>query len=163
MYAVIATGGKQYRVQKDDVIDIERVNGDVGGKVTFDEVLLVGEGAKIELGSPLLKSAKVSAEIVDQYRGKKLTVFKMKRRKGYRRKHGHRQELTKVKISTISGGSKAKKEEAPKKAEPKAEKKAPKKAVTKKTEAKVAPKKTEAKKAPKKAPKKTAAKKETKK
>ena len=119
MYAVIATGGKQYRVQKDDVIDIERVNGDVGAKLTFDEVLLVGEGAKIECGTPLIKSAKVSAEIVDQFRGKKLTVFKMKRREGYRRKHGHRQELTKVKISTISAGSKATKEEAPKKEAPK--------------------------------------------
>ena len=143
MYAVIATGGKQYRVQQDDVIDIERVNGDVGAKLTFDEVLLVGEGAKIECGTPLIKSAKVSAEIVDQYRGKKLTVFKMKRRKGYRRKQGHRQELTKVKISTISAGSKVIKEEVPKKAE--APKKETKKAAPKKTEAKAAPKKTAAK------------------
>ena len=108
MYAVIATGGKQYRVKKDDVIDIERINGDVGSKLTFDKVLMVGEGAKIECGTPLLKSAKVNAEIIDQFRGTKLTVFKMKRRKGYRRKHGHRQELTKVKIATISTGSKAK-------------------------------------------------------
>jgi large subunit ribosomal protein L21 len=110
MYAVIATGGKQYRVQKDDVIDIERLEGEVGAKVTFDEVLLVGEGTGIECGTPLLKSAKVTAEIVDQFRGKKLTVFKMKRRKGYRKKHGHRQELTKVKITDISAGSKAKAE-----------------------------------------------------
>jgi len=127
MYAVIATGGKQYRVQKDDVIDIERVEGEVGSKLTFDEVLLVGEGAKIECGTPLLKSAKVKAEIVDQFRGKKLTVFKMKRRKGYRKKHGHRQELTKIKIGTISAGSKAKKE-TPAKEEPKAEKKSTAKA-----------------------------------
>lgn len=140
MYAVIATGGKQYRVMKDDVIDIERVNGDVGAKVTFDEVLLVGEGEKIECGTPLIKSAKVSAEIVDQFRGKKLTVFKMKRRKGYRKKHGHRQELTKVKISTISAGSKAQKEEAPEKAA--AVKKETKEAVPAKTKAKAAPKKT---------------------
>lgn len=145
MYAVIATGGKQYRVQKDDVIDIERVNGDIGAKVTFDEVLLVGEGAKIECGTPLIKSAKVKAEIVDQFRGKKLTVFKMKRRKGYRRKHGHRQELTKVKISDISAGSKAKKEETPKKEEPKKAK-----AETAKKE----PKKTAAEKTPKKDTKK---------
>jgi large subunit ribosomal protein L21 len=121
MYAVIATGGKQYRVQKDDVIDIERLEGEVGAKVTFDEVLLVGEGTGIECGTPLLKSAKVTAEIVDQFRGKKLTVFKMKRRKGYRKKHGHRQELTKVKITDISAGSKAKKA-APAKEEAKAEK-----------------------------------------
>ncbi len=116
MYAVIATGGKQYRVETGDVIDIERIVGEVGTKITFDEVLLVGEGADIQCGTPLLKSATVSAEIVEQFRGKKLTVFKMKRRKGYRKKHGHRQELTKVTIGTISGASKAKKA-APVKAE----------------------------------------------
>lgn len=140
MYAVIATGGKQYRVQEDDVIDIERVNGDVGAKLTFDEVLLVGEGATVECGTPILKSAKVNAEIVDQFRGKKLTVFKMKRRKGYRKKHGHRQELTKVKISAISAGSKAKKEE-PKKTEAAAAKKETKESAPKKTEAKATAKK----------------------
>ncbi len=149
MYAVIATGGKQYRVQKDDVIDIERINGDVGSKLTFDEVLLVGEGAKIECGTPLLKSAEVNAEIVDQFRGKKLTVFKMKRRKGYRKKHGHRQELTKIKIDGISAGAKAKKETAPKEEPKKAEAKAPKKETVKKA----APKTKKAA-APKKAVKK---------
>jgi large subunit ribosomal protein L21 len=102
MYAVIATGGKQYKIAKDEILDIERIEGEVGTKLTFDQVLLVGEGEKIECGTPLLKSAKVDAEIVDQFRGKKLTVFKMKRRKGYRRKQGHRQELTKIKISSIS-------------------------------------------------------------
>ena len=103
MYAVIATGGKQYRVEKDDVIDIERINGEVGTELTFDEVLLVGEGADIKCGTPVLEAAAVKAEIVDQFRGKKLTVFKMKRRKGYRKKHGHRQELTKIKITDIAG------------------------------------------------------------
>lgn len=116
MYAVIATGGKQYRIAKDDIIDIERVEGEVGKKVTFDEILVLGEGDKVECGTPLIKSAKVDAEIVEQFRGKKLTVFKMKRRKGFRKKHGHRQELTKVKITSISGAGKA----APK-AEAKAE------------------------------------------
>ena len=102
MYAVIATGGKQYKIAKDDVLDIERIEGEVGTKLTFDQVLMVAEGEKIECGTPLLKSATVDAEIVDQFRGKKITVFKMKRRKGYRRKQGHRQELTKIKISSIS-------------------------------------------------------------
>jgi len=122
MYAVIATGGKQYRVVKDDIIDIERLEGDVGKKISFDEVLVVGEGEKIECGTPLLKSAKVDAEIVEQFRGKKLVVFKMKRRKGWRRKQGHRQELTKVKITKIAGVKAEKKAAAPK-AEKKAEKK----------------------------------------
>jgi len=103
MYAVINTGGKQYRVQESDVIDIERVAGEVGGKVSFGEVLMLGEGAKIQVGTPHVKGAKVEAEIVDHFRGKKLVVFKMKRRKGYRKKHGHRQELTKVKINSIKG------------------------------------------------------------
>jgi large subunit ribosomal protein L21 len=102
MYAVIATGGKQYKVQQDDIIDIERISGDVGGKITFSEILMLGEGEKLEIGSPMLDGKSVEAEIVDQYRGPKLTVFKMKKRKGYRRKKGHRQELTKVKIAAIN-------------------------------------------------------------
>lgn len=102
MYAVIATGGKQYKVQQDDVIDIERLEGEVGSKVTFDEILAVGEDGKIELGSPKMDGASVEAEIIDQFRGKKLTVFKFKRRKGYQRKQGHRQELTKVRIAAIN-------------------------------------------------------------
>ena len=128
MYAVIATGGKQYRVQQDDIIDIERIEGEAGEKITFDEVLVIGEGDKIECGTPLIKSAKVDGEIIEQFRGKKLTVFKMKRRKGYRKKHGHRQELTKVKINKISatGGAKAaKKTEDTEQKAAEAEKKAP--------------------------------------
>ena len=151
MYAVIATGGKQYRVNKDDVIDIERIEGDAGKKISFDEVLVVGEGDKIECGTPLLKSAKVDAEIVEQFRGKKLVVFKMKRRKGWRRKQGHRQELTKVKITKIGGAAKA---------APKAEKKAEKPAEEKATKAPAKETKAKAEKAP---AKKTAAKKTEKK
>ncbi len=101
MHAIIATGGKQYRVQEADVIDIERIPGEVGEKVTFKEVLAVGNGAEISVGSPTVEKAEVEAEIMDQFRGEKLIVFKMKRRKGYRKKKGHRQELTKVKISAI--------------------------------------------------------------
>ena len=102
MYAVIATGGKQYRIKEEDILDIERIEGEIGTTLTFDKVLMVGEGEEIKCGTPLLESVKVDAEIVDQFRGKKLTVFKMKRRKGYRRKQGHRQELTKIKINSIS-------------------------------------------------------------
>lgn len=101
MYAVIATGGKQYRVNEQAEIEIERITGDVGGEIVFDEVLAVGDGAEIECGTPLLASATVKGEIVEHFRGKKLTAFKMNRRKGYRKKQGHRQELTKVKISAI--------------------------------------------------------------
>ena len=103
MYAVLATGGKQYKVKEDDLIDIERIVGDVGSEITFSEIIAVGEeGGELKAGTPTVEGANVTAEIVDQYRGKKLIVFKMKKRKGYRRKKGHRQELTRVKISAIS-------------------------------------------------------------
>lgn len=102
MYAIMATGGKQYTVRQDDILDIEKLDGEVGAKVVFDEVLAVGEGDDLKLGSPKVEDATVEAEIIDQFRGKKLIAFKMKRRKGYRRKKGHRQSLTKVKISAIN-------------------------------------------------------------
>ncbi|MCK5844689.1 MAG: 50S ribosomal protein L21 [Victivallales bacterium] len=101
MNAVIATGGKQYRVDEQTEIDVERLPGEVGSEVVFNEVLTVGVGADIECGAPFLASATVKGEIIEHFRGKKLTAFKMKRRKGYRKKHGHRQELTKIKISII--------------------------------------------------------------
>jgi large subunit ribosomal protein L21 len=106
MYAVIATGGKQYRVQEGDTIKIERLNGDQGkaregGDVEFDQVLLVGEGENVKIGSPTVAGAKVSGEIVDVGRGEKLTIYKYRRRKGYRRKTGHRQPFTAVKITGI--------------------------------------------------------------
>jgi large subunit ribosomal protein L21 len=105
MYAIMATGGKQYKVKVDDVIEIERVGGEAGDKITFDEVLAIGEeGGELNVGTPKLENAAVEAEVVDQFRGKKLIAFKMKRRKGYRRKIGHRQELTSVKISAINAG-----------------------------------------------------------
>ena len=102
MYAVISAGGKQYKVSEKDVIDIERVDGDSGSAITFPDVLAVGEGAKIDIGTPLLDSAKVEATIVEHFRGKKLVAFKMKKRKSYRRKVGHRQELTRVRIEKIA-------------------------------------------------------------
>ena len=105
MYAIMATGGKQYKVKVDDVIEIERLEGGAGDKITFDEVLAVGEeGGELKVGTPKLENAAVEAEVVDQLRGPKLIAFKMKRRKGYRRKKGHRQELTSVKISAINAG-----------------------------------------------------------
>ena len=101
MYAVIVTGGKQYRVKPEEVIDIESLKGEIGDKVEFSKVLAIGEGKEIKVGAPVVEGAKVVAEIINQFRGKKVVAFKMKRRKGYRRKVGHRQNLTKVKISVI--------------------------------------------------------------
>ena len=104
MYAVIATGGKQMKVQEQEILEIERLSGNVGDKVSFTEVLAVGEGASLTLGQPSVPAAKVEAEIIEHLRGPKLVAFKMKRRKGYRRKKGHRQELTKVKVLAITQG-----------------------------------------------------------
>ena len=100
--AVIRTGGKQYRVTEGDTIKVEKLEGDPGAKIQFDEVLLVG-GDKPKVGKPTVSGAKVSGEIVAQTRGDKLIVFKFKRRKKYRRKAGHRQALTQVKITGIQG------------------------------------------------------------
>ncbi|MBO5681947.1 MAG: 50S ribosomal protein L21 [Lentisphaeria bacterium] len=102
MYAVIATGGKQFKVQERDVVAVERLAGEIGTKVTFSQVLAMGEGAEIKVGTPVIEGAKVEAEIIDQFRGPKLIAFKMKRRKGYRKRKGHRQELTKVRILSIA-------------------------------------------------------------
>ncbi len=102
MYAVIATGGKQFKVQEKDVIAVEKLAGEIGSKVTFAEVLAMGEGADVKVGTPMIEGAKVEAEIIDQFRGPKLIAFKMKRRKGYRKRKGHRQSLTKVRILSIA-------------------------------------------------------------
>ena len=104
MFAVIKTGGKQYKVAKDDVITVERLAGEAGGKLDLTEVLMLSDGGKVEVGSPMLAGAKVSAEVVEQARGDKIIVFKKKRRKNYRRKKGHRQDLTVLKITAISRG-----------------------------------------------------------
>ncbi|MEZ4365100.1 MAG: 50S ribosomal protein L21 [Kofleriaceae bacterium] len=104
MYAVIQTGGKQYRVEPGQTIVVEKLDGDTGAKVSFDEVLLVssGDGADVKIGKPTLAGAKVAGEIVEQGRGDKLVVFKFRRRKNYVRKNGHRQYYTAVKIDQIS-------------------------------------------------------------
>ena len=101
MYAVIRTGGKQYRVSQGDTLRIEKLPGDVGSSITFGEVLMLG-GEKLSIGKPLVKGAKVSAEIVAQDRAKKIIVFKMRRRKNYRRKTGERHIFTRVRVGKIS-------------------------------------------------------------
>ena len=101
MYAIIKTGGKQYRVQKGDVIDIERLDVGENDVVTFDNVLAISDNGDLEMGTPSVKGALVTGNLVADIRGKKVTVFKMKRRKGYRKKQGHRQEISKVKIDEI--------------------------------------------------------------
>jgi large subunit ribosomal protein L21 len=101
MYAVVATGGKQYKVQEGDVLRIEKLAGQVGDEVAFDQVLLVGEGDNVRVGRPLIEGASVKASIVEQDKSKKILVFKFKRRKRYRRKQGHRQPFTAIKINTI--------------------------------------------------------------
>ncbi|HUS97967.1 MAG TPA: 50S ribosomal protein L21 [Hyphomicrobiaceae bacterium] len=103
MYAVIKTGGKQYRVAADDILNIERLEGEAGAKIEFGEVLLVGAGDSVKIGAPKVDGAKVVAEIVEQTRGPKLIAFKKRRRKNSRRKRGHRQDLTKVRITEIVG------------------------------------------------------------
>ena len=183
MYAVVNSGGKQYKVQQGEVLRVEKIAGDVGSPVTFDRVLLFSDGENVSIGQPVLDSVLVEGHIVEQGKAKKIIVFKYKRRKRFRRKRGHRQEFTAVRIDSIKAkGAKAPKDEpkadakaevkepaakkaAPKKAAPKkaapekavAKEAAPKKEAAKKTEAKkAAPKKEAAKKA---APKKEAAKK----
>ncbi len=103
MFAVIKTGGKQYKVAKDDVIEVEKIDLEAGKAVEFGEVLMLSDGGKVEVGAPFLAGAKVSAEVVKQTRGDKIIVFKKKRRKNYRRKKGHRQDLTVLKITAIAG------------------------------------------------------------
>lgn len=98
MYAVIKTGGKQYKVAKDDVIAVEKLSGEAGESITFDHVLMVGE----KVGAPVVDGASVTAQVVEQFRSDKVIVFKKKRRQNYRRKHGHRQHQTLVKITAIS-------------------------------------------------------------
>lgn len=100
MYAVIQTGGKQYKVEKGSTLRVEKLIGDVGDTVTFDKVLLVG-GESVKLGQPLVAGAKVEAKITAQARDKKIIVFKFRRRKNYRRKNGHRQPYTALEITGI--------------------------------------------------------------
>ena len=168
MYAVVKTGGKQYRVTKDDTILVEKLDADEGQIVTLSDVMLLGDGDKVTVGNPVVADASVEAQVVGQTRGPKIIIFRRKRRKNHRRTQGHRQDLTLLKITDINTSGKkaatpakkaaakaeaksaAKKEAAPaKKAAAKADAKpAVKKAAAKKTTAKkaAAPKKAKVKK-----------------
>ena len=172
MYALVRTGGKQYRVAKDDTILVERIAADEGAEVILDDVVMLGDGDKVTIGTPRVEGAAVSATVVSQTRGPKIIIFRRKRRKNHRRTQGHRQDLTLLKINAIAEDGKslkpkaapAKKAAAKEEAAPKAaaKKAAAKKAAAKKAAAKKAAPKAEAKTAPKKAAaKKTAAKKAT--
>ena len=166
MYAVFRSGGKQYRATKGDVLRLEKIEAEEGATIKFDEVLLVGEGSDIKVGSPLLAGSTVSAKVVRQGKSRKVPVVKFKRRQNYLRQGSHRQFFTEVEITSISGSSAKKaapaKDEAeakPAAKKPAAKKPAAKKAATKKAATKKpAAKKKAAKKpaAKKKAAKKTA-------
>ncbi len=101
MYAVVATGGKQYKVEAGEVLRVEKLQGDVGAQVAFDQVLLLADGEEVRVGQPTVAGATVKGHIVEQGKSKKIIVFKYKRRKRYRRKQGHRQLFTAIKIDTI--------------------------------------------------------------
>lgn len=101
MYAVVATSGRQYRVNSGDRIEVNRLTGEVGSTVVLDDVIMVGQGADVTVGTPKVAAARVEAQIVAHKRGPKIIIFKHKRRKGYRRKQGHRQDLTALRIIGI--------------------------------------------------------------
>jgi large subunit ribosomal protein L21 len=147
MFAVIRTGGKQYRVAPNDIIEVEKIAGQPGDIVELVEVLLLGGDGGPKTGSPTISGALVAAEVIEQRRGDKIVVFKRKRRSTYRRKRGHRQELTALRITEILTDGKKPSKAAPRPEARKAEKAAAPKA---KTETKPAAKKAEAKPAAKK-------------
>ena len=103
MYAIIETGGKQYRVEKDDILDVELLSPNQDGTIEFKSVLFLGNGDSIELGAPYLSHCTVKAELIEEVRGPKVVAFKYKKRKRYRRKVGHRQNYSRVKIVEITG------------------------------------------------------------
>ena len=103
MYAVIATGGKQYRVAEGDVIKVEKLNAEAGSAVDFDKILLVGEGDSVKIGAPYVDGGKVTATVKSHGRGKKIEIVKFRRRKHHRKQMGHRQDFTEVQITGISG------------------------------------------------------------
>ena len=101
MYAIVATGGKQYKVRQGEVLRVEKIPGEIGSPVSFDRVLMYSDGETVDVGQPVLEKVAVKGHIVEQGKDKKVIVFKYKRRKRYRRKQGHRQEYTSVKIDSI--------------------------------------------------------------
>ena len=162
MYALVRTGGKQYRVAKDDTILVERIAADEGAEVILDDVVMLGDGDKVTIGTPRVEGAAVSATVVSQTRGPKIIIFRRKRRKNHRRTQGHRQDLTLLKINAIAEDGKSLKPKAAPAKKAAAKEEAAPKAAAKKAAAKKAAPKAEAKAAPKKAAaKKTAVKKAT--
>lgn len=153
MYAIIKTGGKQYRVTEGQTLQVERLPQEAGKTVQFKEVLLVADGDDRHIGAPFVANAKVTAEVVEQTRGPKIDIIKLKRRKHHIKHMGHRQDYTAIKISEILIGEK-KVAAAPKKVAKKKPAKKAAKAAAKKTAKKAAPKKSPAKKATKKVAKK---------
>ena len=153
MYALVKTGGKQYRVSKDDTILVERLSAEEGEQIILSDVVMLGDGNTFTIGTPRVEGAGVSATVMRQTRGPKIIIFRRKRRKNHRRTQGHRQDLTLLKINEISKDAKSLKIAKP------ADKKAPKRAAAAKTAAKKAAPKTAAKKAAPKTAAKTAAKK----
>ncbi|WP_417688296.1 50S ribosomal protein L21 [Roseibium sp.] len=122
MFAVIKTGGKQYTVAADDLLKVEKLEAEAGSTVTFDEVLMIGNGTDTTVGAPLVEGATVVAEVVEQARDRKIIIFKKRRRQNSRRRNGHRQAFTLIKVTDIlTGGAKPAKKAAAKKTEAKAE------------------------------------------
>jgi large subunit ribosomal protein L21 len=101
MYAIIETGGKQYKVTKGEILNVDKLNQDIGAMVELDKVLLISDSDKVTVGNPVIKNAKVILEVVKTAKGKKVVVFKYKRKKGYRKTKGHRQQYTTVKVTDI--------------------------------------------------------------
>ena len=125
MYAVVNTGGKQYKVQQGEILRVEKIPGDVGSPVKFERILMFSDGENVSIGQPVLENVAVEGHIVEQGRAKKIIVFKYKKRKRYRRKAGHRQDFTAVQIDSIAAGGVKAKETAEKAPVPKAEAKQP--------------------------------------
>ena len=101
MYAIVDSGGKQYKVEEGDLLKVEKLAGEMGDKVSFDKILMFSDGENVNIGTPLVENVAVNGHIVEQGKDKKIIVFKYKRRKRYRRKQGHRQQFTAVKIDSI--------------------------------------------------------------
>ena len=107
MYAVIRTGGKQYRVQAGDLLVVEKLDGEAGAEVAFNDVLMLGEGADVVVGAPLIEGAVVNATLIETRKGEKVKIFKKIRRQGYRRTRGHRQLESVLRVTSVAGGGKS--------------------------------------------------------
>ncbi len=125
MYAIVEIAGHQFKVEKDQQVYVNRLEANEGDKLVFDNVMLIEDKGKVTVGAPAIKGAKVTAKVLEHLKGDKVIVFKKKRRKGYRKKNGHRQYLTSIEISGITAKAPAKKAAPKKEVEPKTEKPAP--------------------------------------